>query len=670
MSSAPVSYAAVAAKDSKESTTQASNTTSSTTTTEPASEAPVSTTPQQTSEKDSTAPASNGNSRKSAKKSNTNDTASTDESSDVDVSEESQSATASKDAIPSINKEKAASLTPAPVPKVNVWKVRQGGLKPGQLPSDSNASSTDVPSPDAPSSPDAADAVINGTSSSPSAQSTPVSTADSQLDPVSWPKPDESDKKETGSASVNSVASVTAANLAKSKAGKEKWVPVQIEPFPAKGGRGKSSRSGNSKNSHHNSSNSSASNAGSSSNHGSANGNFNQGSGSSKGRNSKSFNNKAAQGSKKPAADATKTGSRSTSQTHTSPTQHNDQQAQQTTTNTTSTPNSSTPQTQQTPSFPVLDENVNGDASNNTSASPSGSSKSAKVTPVAKAPGARKGRGSFNNGYATGESPEGSTFTPPAGGNHHAANGFHSNHHHNPHHHSHHAANGHHSHRRNAGAGAANGTTSGAAPTNGHAANSKYQQYNAYNGNSSNRRINSSHYSSKYYIHADYNPVYNPVFVNPISAPDPVQLVMIQLDYYMSVENLCKDMYLRRHMNGSGWISFSFLADFNRVRHVIHGDLSILLEAARRIESAEVSEDGTKVRPRSWANWILPVADRAPEAKEEDSTAPAKAAPVAIEPHKLVFNAANAVPFIPKSEAFTATANGTSNPSTASSTSN
>jgi len=37
-------------------------------------------------------------------------------------------------------------------------------------------------------------------------------------------------------------------------------------------------------------------------------------------------------------------------------------------------------------------------------------------------------------------------------------------------------------------------------------------------------------------------------------------------EYYFSVENLCKDLYLRGKMDGEGWVFLSEIANFNRIR--------------------------------------------------------------------------------------------------------
>jgi hypothetical protein len=39
-------------------------------------------------------------------------------------------------------------------------------------------------------------------------------------------------------------------------------------------------------------------------------------------------------------------------------------------------------------------------------------------------------------------------------------------------------------------------------------------------------------------------------------------------EYYFSVENLCKDLYLRRQMDNEGYVLLSEIAQFNRVKHI------------------------------------------------------------------------------------------------------
>eukprot|EP00965_Chrysotila_dentata_P211668 6186585-Pleurochrysis_carterae.AAC.5 len=45
-------------------------------------------------------------------------------------------------------------------------------------------------------------------------------------------------------------------------------------------------------------------------------------------------------------------------------------------------------------------------------------------------------------------------------------------------------------------------------------------------------------------------------------------LILNQVHYYFSTENLCKDEFLRAHMDNAGWLPIPLLATFNRLRHL------------------------------------------------------------------------------------------------------
>lgn len=54
--------------------------------------------------------------------------------------------------------------------------------------------------------------------------------------------------------------------------------------------------------------------------------------------------------------------------------------------------------------------------------------------------------------------------------------------------------------------------------------------------------------------------------------PDAVPCVCACLNacscYYFSVENLCKDLYLRNKMDADGFVSLAEIANFNRIRQI------------------------------------------------------------------------------------------------------
>ncbi|KAL3696037.1 hypothetical protein R1sor_010113 [Riccia sorocarpa] len=82
-------------------------------------------------------------------------------------------------------------------------------------------------------------------------------------------------------------------------------------------------------------------------------------------------------------------------------------------------------------------------------------------------------------------------------------------------------------------------------------------------------------------------------------------LVVKQIEYYFSIENLCRDIFLRSKMDEQGFIPVAVIANFNRVK-MLTGDTALILDALRSHSSlVEVQDD--KLRKREdWANWILP----------------------------------------------------------------
>ncbi|OCK78937.1 hypothetical protein K432DRAFT_279072, partial [Lepidopterella palustris CBS 459.81] len=39
-------------------------------------------------------------------------------------------------------------------------------------------------------------------------------------------------------------------------------------------------------------------------------------------------------------------------------------------------------------------------------------------------------------------------------------------------------------------------------------------------------------------------------------------------EYYFSVDNLCKDMFLRKRMDSKGFVLLSVIAEFNRIKQL------------------------------------------------------------------------------------------------------
>nr|XP_010941333.1 LOW QUALITY PROTEIN: la-related protein 1C-like [Elaeis guineensis] len=81
-------------------------------------------------------------------------------------------------------------------------------------------------------------------------------------------------------------------------------------------------------------------------------------------------------------------------------------------------------------------------------------------------------------------------------------------------------------------------------------------------------------------------------------------LLLKQIEYYFSSDNLCKDIYLRQKMDVQGWVPISLIAGFNRVKQLTN-NIPYILDTIRGSNIVEVQ--GEKIRRRNdWVNWILP----------------------------------------------------------------
>ncbi|KAI4252772.1 MAG: hypothetical protein LQ352_004079 [Teloschistes flavicans] len=97
-------------------------------------------------------------------------------------------------------------------------------------------------------------------------------------------------------------------------------------------------------------------------------------------------------------------------------------------------------------------------------------------------------------------------------------------------------------------------------------------------------------------------------------------MVTMQMEYYFSVDNLCKDLYLRKHMDSQGFVFLSVLAKFNRIRQLTH-DLELVRYVCLHSPQIEfrAGPDGCdRLRKREgWQQWILTLEDRDPSVQNE-----------------------------------------------------
>lgn len=108
------------------------------------------------------------------------------------------------------------------------------------------------------------------------------------------------------------------------------------------------------------------------------------------------------------------------------------------------------------------------------------------------------------------------------------------------------------------------------------------------------------------------NPGLVPMMMDPMLAR---QMVLNQCEYYFSIENLCKDLFLRKHMDAEGFVNLPILAKFNRLR-AITMDYALIRDVCAMstlIELRVQSGQYDKIRTiEGWEQWVLAESERDP----------------------------------------------------------
>ena len=116
-------------------------------------------------------------------------------------------------------------------------------------------------------------------------------------------------------------------------------------------------------------------------------------------------------------------------------------------------------------------------------------------------------------------------------------------------------------------------------------------------------------------------PPMSAIMPSPQEAQDHLlMMVTMQLEYYFGVENLIRDVFMRKHMDSQGFVFLDFIAGFNRLKQLTT-DKDLLKTACLNSEFIEIliGEDGKeRLRKREgWQQFIRPVEERDPSAQTE-----------------------------------------------------
>jgi len=92
-----------------------------------------------------------------------------------------------------------------------------------------------------------------------------------------------------------------------------------------------------------------------------------------------------------------------------------------------------------------------------------------------------------------------------------------------------------------------------------------------------------------------------------------VPMLKSQIEYYFSIENLCKDMYLRARMDSQGFVPLHFISAFKRMRDLSPdmGLIRAVCEDSLDVEYIVGEDDCERLRRREdWQKFVLPMEDR------------------------------------------------------------
>jgi la-related protein 1 len=100
-------------------------------------------------------------------------------------------------------------------------------------------------------------------------------------------------------------------------------------------------------------------------------------------------------------------------------------------------------------------------------------------------------------------------------------------------------------------------------------------------------------------------------------------MVSMQLEYYFSIDNLCKDVFLRKHMDSQGFVFLTFIADFKRIQ-ALTKELEMIRFACQESEVIDIikGEDGVDRirRKEGWEKWVLGMDERDESVRNDGPT--------------------------------------------------
>eukprot|EP01114_Cavostelium_apophysatum_P017765 TRINITY_DN5353_c0_g1_i2.p1 TRINITY_DN5353_c0_g1~~TRINITY_DN5353_c0_g1_i2.p1 ORF type:complete len:904 (-),score=234.82 TRINITY_DN5353_c0_g1_i2:344-3055(-) len=95
------------------------------------------------------------------------------------------------------------------------------------------------------------------------------------------------------------------------------------------------------------------------------------------------------------------------------------------------------------------------------------------------------------------------------------------------------------------------------------------------------------------------------------------EALLKQIEYYFSVDNLCKDLFLRQQMNEEGWVPLTLVMNFNRVR-TLGADYETTLDVLATSKIIELKNDYVR-KAGDWNTWLFPKKEEATGALAQET---------------------------------------------------
>ena len=117
-----------------------------------------------------------------------------------------------------------------------------------------------------------------------------------------------------------------------------------------------------------------------------------------------------------------------------------------------------------------------------------------------------------------------------------------------------------------------------------------------------------------------------------------VGILQMQLEYYFSVDNLCKDMHLRKSMDSQGFVPLTFILDFNRMKSLNPTPYQIhsACRSSTTLELFNINGVDLLRRRGEWEPWVLATNERYPAAQNDGPQLPRTSYPYAFDPIQMM----------------------------------